>query len=190
MRKKRPGVWRIFRVGGPRGHTPSETECTLVNVCQYNSETSYPKLQVYKEVNNIISADIGGYLGNLSALLANPSWKDPFALNPHKKRPILRASLHTCLFSPLRMFNAIHAKSVFQGLENAWESAGASSHSRPKSRSCVERPHILAGNRALEYSVSHGNRALAWSILAFSLKIALSRGASAHFFWRARSRLN
>ena len=59
MRKKRPGVWRIFRVGGPRGHTPPGTECTLVkNVCQYNSETSYPKLQVYKGANNIISAVI------------------------------------------------------------------------------------------------------------------------------------
>ena len=95
-------------------------------------------------------------------------------------------------------------------------SRGASSHSRRKARSRVERPRILAGNRALAWSVltfspeiplsrgasSHsrrksrsrverphilaGNRVLAWSVLAFSPEIVLSRGASSHFVGERR----
>ena len=49
---------------------------------------------------------------------------------------------------------------------------------RGKSRSRVERPHILAENRAL-----------AWSVRAFSPKTALSRGASSHSRLKSRSRV-
>ena len=72
-------------------------------------------------------------------------------------------------------------------------SRGASSHPRLKSRSRVEQPDILAGNRALSRverpHILAGNRALAWSVLAFSPEIVLSRGASSRSRRKSRSRV-
>ena len=46
-----------------------------------------------------------------------------------------------------------------------------------------------AGLAARDAKMLVGNRVLAWSVLAFSLKIALSRGASSHSRLKSRSRV-